>query len=888
MMSQSATLLPPTSGRSVRSDRALRIFLGGFVALSLPFLSPDQALSRYANAFFGPLTLGVALALVAWTGRALESAKERRFWFLVSGALAGLWLGGGAVALASETASLPWLVMTDVFYLGFYMLMAVAALSAPHRPEAEPRRLAVVEILGLGILLIGLLAYFVLLPSNLDAAKYRTWVPSMLLFEVLDVLLIFLFGRLLLDAACRRWRRLYVGILAAVAIWTALDMIESAGYSGWLALPKRPAFDLLWSLPILIVVIASRASLLSAGPSERRRERTRPQNARVANVALAATIAFPVVHLLLSAFGRVDPALQQARDLVVLASVLVLGLMALVERAQVQKARELELVERETAERALRESEARYRALVEHAPEAIVIFDPEPGVFVGGNDRALDLFKVSHDQLLRSRLADFSPSVQPNGRPSAEVAAVAISRALEGENPSFEWVHRNALGEYHHCEVFLTAYPWSGRQVVRGSMIDITDQLELREQLRQSQRMESIGQLAGGVAHDFNNLLTVISGYCDLALTRPELGPGLRKELEEIRRAGGSAAALTSQLLAFSRRQVLELAPMDLNRVVEGMQEMLARLIGEDLEFEFELGPDVPLILADAGQVVQIIMNLATNARDAMPAGGVLSLQTSMVEVRAGDATSLEGEAERFGQLVVSDTGQGMDDATRERVFEPFFTTKNLGQGTGLGLATVYGIVTQSGGSIAVESVVGEGTRFTVRFPVAEEVGTAASASPEPRVTAPHGDETVLLLEDERGVRELLRTGLAALGYRVLTAADADEALAVVAEQGSGTIDVLVSDVVLPGRSGPEVADEVRALRPEIRVIFISGYTDDLLARKGGLRPDEPLVQKPFTAVALARTVRSVLDRSASGDLHRGPLPTRQADRVPADLQLRG
>jgi CheY-like chemotaxis protein len=334
----------------------------------------------------------------------------------------------------------------------------------------------------------------------------------------------------------------------------------------------------------------------------------------------------------------------------------------------------------------------------------------------------------------------------------------------------------------------------------------------------------------------------------------------LRRELEEIRSAGASAAALTSQLLAFSRRQVLKLAPMDLNRVVEGMREMLARLIGEDLEIRFDLAAGLPPIFADSGQVVQTIMNLATNARDAMPAGGVLTLSTSLVDGREGDGTPPDGVATRFGQLTVSDTGQGMDEATRERVFEPFFTTKNLGQGTGLGLATVYGIVTQSGGSISVESVVGEGTRFAVRFPLATEAAAPAHPRGTPRGDASEGRETVLLVEDERGVRELLRAGLAALGYRILAAANGDEALDLLAKNPSAAVDVLVSDVVLPGRSGPEVAAEVKALLPGIQVIFISGYTDDLLARKGGLSPDEPLVQKPFTAETLARTIRQVLD----------------------------
>jgi nitrogen-specific signal transduction histidine kinase/CheY-like chemotaxis protein len=403
----------------------------------------------------------------------------------------------------------------------------------------------------------------------------------------------------------------------------------------------------------------------------------------------------------------------------------------------------------------------------------------------------------------------------------------------------------------------MATQPAAGRKLVRGSIVDVSEQAALRERLRESQRMESIGRLAGGVAHDFNNLLTVITGYSDLVLGSRQLPASLRDDLEQVRTAGERAAALTGQLLAFSRRQVMQLQPVDLNEVVRGMQGMLRRLIGEDLQLVVSLDSDLDSIVADPGQVEQVILNLAANARDAMPSGGVLTLETSKVDaVEDGPAGAGSGA---YGRLSMTDTGSGMDAETRSRIFEPFFTTKNLGRGTGLGLATVYGIVMQSGGFLTVDSAPGSGSRFEVHFPVAACDPEGESAGSTPAVSI-RGDETVLLVEDETAVREMARSGLEALGYRVLPAADGDEALEIARRQGAA-LDIVVSDVVLPGASGPEVVDRLRRLHPRIRVLLMSGYTDDLIARKGRLDDEVPFLQKPFTAGRLAGRIREVIDR---------------------------
>jgi len=868
-MSQPDTAKTPDSSRAVRADWVLQVFLGLVMLSSLPLLTGGgewiEDPARYTRWVLGPVLLAVATIVVASTARRLRTYRERKFWYLICGALLALLLAGEAVARASTGAGLSWLVMTDLLYLVFYSLMAIAALSPPDRRSAGPRGLASVETPGLALSLLGLLAYFVLVPSNFASETYRSWLPSMYLFEVLDILLLFLFGRLIRSAECPRWRALYWLIFGAVTTWATLDAVEALDHGGWISLPEAGAVDLLWTLPVAVLVVASRVHAVSPGATVEEMAGSQAVVPKLANLALASAIAFPLVHLLLSSFGIVDPALQGPREVVVLASVVGLGVVAFLERAQVQRVRWREQRTREAVEAALRESEARYRLLVENAPEAIVIFDPESEVFVDANPRALDLFKLSLEELMTCGPGDLSPAVQPDGRPSAELESAQLELCLAGENLSFEWLSRNALGEDVFCEVFLTSYDLQERRLVRGCLIDITSEVAMREQLRQSQRMESIGQLAGGVAHDFNNLLTVITGYCDLALGRPGLDSGLRRDIGEVRSAGDSATALTSQLLAFSRRQVLRLEPIDLNQVVEDMREMLARLVGEDLKIVVELDPSMREVLADQGQVEQTLMNLAANARDAMPVGGLLALETSIVEVLEGAEPTPDAVPGLYGQLTVSDTGLGMDPATRERVFEPFFTTKGLGHGTGLGLATVYGIVAQTGGFIEVDSGLGEGSRFAVHFPLASD-GGGVNAGLRAEPMAPKGRETVLLVEDERAVRDLLCLGLESFGYRVLAAADGEAALEICSRLGDRGADILVTDVVLPGKNGPEVAGEILALQPRIRVIYISGYTDDLLARKGETAEGDSFLQKPFTALKLANEIRSVLDGAMGPD----------------------
>ncbi len=378
------------------------------------------------------------------------------------------------------------------------------------------------------------------------------------------------------------------------------------------------------------------------------------------------------------------------------------------------------------------------------------------------------------------------------------------------------------------------------------------------DQLRQSQKLEAVGRLAGGVAHDFHNLLTVILGYSEALLAKLGPGPAMRTELLEIQRAGERAAGLTRQLLAFSRQQVLEPVVLDLNEVLKEVHSLLARTLGEDVEIRMKLDPGLGRVRADRGQIGQVVMNLAVNSRDAMPAGGRVTIETENVEIGpefGGGHLALKPGP--YAMMAVSDTGIGMAPEVQSRVFEPFFTTKEQGKGTGLGLATVFGIVKQSGGSIWLYSEVGKGTTIKIYLPLVEDALEARSTPSEPRIH--RGAETILLAEDEDQVRQIAGLILREAGYRVLEARTPGEALEIVGSH-SGSIDLLLTDVVMPKLNGRQLAERIQPLRPRMKVLFMSGYTDDVVLQHGILDSAMAFIQKPFTPDSLTRRVRQVLD----------------------------
>ncbi len=448
----------------------------------------------------------------------------------------------------------------------------------------------------------------------------------------------------------------------------------------------------------------------------------------------------------------------------------------------------------------------------------------------------------------------------------------SLERISAGERvPTFDTVHRCKDGALIDVAVTLSPIHDRNDRIIGAAAIahGISSRKRLEEELLQSQKMEAVGRLAGGVAHDFNNLLTVINGYSDLLLHDPGLDELTRSLIEEIHKAGTRSAALNAQLLAFSRRQVLAPKLLNLNERVRSVEQLLSRLIGEDVVLTTRLDAELGHVRVDPGQMDQVLINLAVNARDAMPQGGKLTIATSTVAVDERDTT---GQARvgpgRYVLLAVSDTGIGMDENTKARIFEPFFTTNRPRKGTGQGLAVVHGITSQSGGHIEVTSAPGRGATFTIYLPYVEEAMKTGKSRSGIR-PSPRGTETILLVEDEEGVRKLARHALELAGYRVLEAADGVEGMSV-AENHPGPIDLLVTDVVMPEMGGRQLADHLTVVRSGIKVLFLSGYTDDMVVRHGVLGSEIDFLQKPFTASVLTARVREVLDQPADVELTLG------------------
>ncbi len=522
-----------------------------------------------------------------------------------------------------------------------------------------------------------------------------------------------------------------------------------------------------------------------------------------------------------------------------------------------------EHAERDRAEQALRESEARYRTLVENAPEAISVIDVQANRFVSANANALKLFGLSLDALLRTNPIELSPAKQPDGRSSEEAAKVYIQMALDGKTPWFEWAHRDSRGREIPCEIQLALMPSTGGPpLVQGCSVDVSERKRLEAHLLQAQKMESVGHLAGGLAHDFNNLLAVILSSADLVEMKIGAHPAAA-HITDLRRASLRASQLTRQLLAFSRKQVLQPTVLNLNAVISETERMLRRLIGEHIEMRLDLQHDTANVKVDRTQVEQVIVNLAVNARDAMAKGGVLTIRTRNLVVTAdAPESALPAGASlppgNYVMLEVSDTGSGIDPAAKAHLFEPFFTTKEVGQGTGLGLSTVHGIVKQSGGQIVVVSEPGDGASFQIYLPAASAALTPHPTPPSQTSTG-KGDETVLIAEDNPMTLNVAVSSLQAFGYKVLRAENPLMALQL-AKSYAGKIHILLTDVIMPKMNGRQLAQEVRDLRPEIKVLYTSGYPRDVIVNQGVLEEGIELIEKPFTPDTLARRIRGVLD----------------------------
>ncbi|NUO64242.1 MAG: response regulator [Gemmatimonadaceae bacterium] len=523
------------------------------------------------------------------------------------------------------------------------------------------------------------------------------------------------------------------------------------------------------------------------------------------------------------------------------------------------------------ANRALRESEARYRHIATNVPGAVYQFIYRPDGskgFTVVSEGVRELFGVEPADVLRDFMTDYS-LVHPDDRESfdtsgADAVATLAPWHWEGRailpSGKVKWIQAGARQERQP----------DGSILCDGLLMDLTERRALEDQLRQAQKMEAVGQLAGGIAHDFNNILTAITGFSELLLADTPPGDDRREAIGEIRTGADRAAALTRQLLAFSRRQMLQPRLLDLNRTVRDVEAMLRRLIVEDITLVVALDPRIGMVRADPGQIEQVLVNLVVNARDAMPRGGSLTIETSNV-----DLTVAERDAEHrvmippgsYVRIAVTDTGCGIDDRIRARIFEPFFTTKELGKGTGLGLSTAYGIVKQSGGYIWCRSEPDAGATFNVYLPrVAADARESAAtpiAAPRSAPSLAPARETILLVEDDVSVRTVGRRILVQQGYTVLEAENGAEALRI-CEERTSPIDLIVSDMVMPEMNGPELGRQIRERHPGTLLLFMSGYTRDAALRQSFLEPGTAFIEKPFSPVALARRVREVLDSRPS------------------------
>ena len=511
--------------------------------------------------------------------------------------------------------------------------------------------------------------------------------------------------------------------------------------------------------------------------------------------------------------------------------------------------------ERRDAQHELKVQRDFLRLVIDSNPAVIFTKDWE-GTYTLANSATAAVFGLPTEEVVGRTDAELHPSAEQAERLLDADRAVMLSGqpAIYKRESITDHSGRTRWFETRKVPLFIA----DAAPQVLGIGIDITDRVSAEEQFRQAQKMEAVGQLAGGIAHDFNNLLTAILGYSELLLDRVREHEDLAADVEEIRRAGQRASGLTRQLLAFSRKQVLEPQILDLRQVVGEVEKILRRVIGEDVRLETRSEPDLLRVRADPGQIEQVLMNLAINARDAMPTGGTLAIELANAATPRDLLHANPSVGRTCVALTVRDTGDGMSAEIKQRIFEPFFSTKSPGKGTGLGLSMVQGVVSQTGGSISVESEPSRGTAFTIYLPATPDAVTATPGTDAPIDL--RGTETILLVEDETAIRELVRKVLNGYGYRVLEAADTSHAVAL-ARNHAGAIHLLLSDIVMPGIGGPELAQQLVPLRPEIRVLYMSGFGNRLSTGFGALSPAVALLHKPFTPSGLARKVRESLNR---------------------------
>jgi PAS domain S-box-containing protein len=631
-----------------------------------------------------------------------------------------------------------------------------------------------------------------------------------------------------------RLERLAKLLVPALASWCAIDLIDEGGTLGRrVAEPADFPFAPEAPHASAIVVRTGEPELLRKVTDDvlfaaARGDAERLTELKALGITSMLTVPLPAPEGILGAITLLSTIRTYGREELELASELARRAAAAIETER-------------TAER--------YRMLFEASPLPMWVYEAETLRFLAVNDAAVRKYGWTRDEFLAMTIKDI--------RPPEEIPALILNTTGGdgfGSPRPDTWRHLTKDGQLLDVEITAGRIEFDGRRAALVLAHDVSEKMQLQRRLNEAEKMEAVGRLAGGVAHDFNNLLTVIGGYAEILLQQDE-----REELQEIARAAQQASALTRQLLAFSRRQVLHPRVLDLNQIVSSMEGMLQRIIGDDVSVGVKLADGLAHVEADQAQIERVILNLAANARDAMPDGGALTIETGNVELDAAQvAKHGDGTPGSHVLLAVSDTGTGMDEEVRRHLFEPFYTTKPAGQGTGLGLATVFGVVKQSGGGIYVYSEPGRGSTFKIYLPACAAEG-AEVESDGADAQARRGSETIMVVEDDAGVRELVRLMLEANGYDVLAVEDAAEAMSVCTENPE-RVDLLLTDVVMPGMNGRMLAERLGEVSPRMRVLFMSGYSDEAVHRHGQITDNAAFLEKPFTERALAHKVREVLD----------------------------
>jgi PAS domain S-box-containing protein len=824
-----------------------------------------------SQALFLPVgAAAVALSIqAAWSHRSQK--RNRAAWALVAASLAAFWLGEVLWVIAetsAEGASSPsW---ADLFYLIYYplLLAALMLLSARSGSRAERFRTA----LDAATIFLGgavLVWYFVLRPSLEGLGSTLEGVVTVA-YPTGDLLLILGIASLAVGRHRFRSKPALIALLCAVVFGFAADL--GYGYTSLLdAYNGTGVFEIVYLVSWFLFALAAafeyqaeqRISEPVAAESPTETSASGPHVLPFLAIGVALAV---LLWALRHTFSTAEAGAAVAAVLVTVLA-MVRQMVAMSHTSRLREQRSL-LASEERFQHLLR----RTQFSVDHVAEAMMWTDSE-GQIVDVNTAASEMLDYSNDELLRMTIFQIVPEFEEDPvrwRQHWDTTKKQGSRIIETD-------HRTKSGRMLPVEVSINYLEYSGEEFTVAFAHDISERRRAEEtlretaaQLRQAQKMDAIGQLAGGIAHDFNNLLTTIVGYCELILGSGEgVSEPVRADVEEIKAAAERATALTRRILLFSRQQPLQSKVVELNEVVADVERLLSRTLGEHVELVTILDPDAGRVEVDVSQFEQAITNLAVNARDAMPQGGRLTIETGHIDLDDEFCALRPGMRPGIhAVLVVSDTGEGMDEDTKVRAFEPFFTTKEAGKGTGLGLTTVYGTAKQSGGGVFIYSEKGYGSAVKIYLPRVAEARGALGAGPDPlpaaatrAAEAPQHSETVLVVEDEDGIRHLVKRVLATRGYQVLQAATADEAVPIL-EDRAQEIDMLLTDVILPGSmQGGELAKRAVALRPNLPILYMSGYTHDTVLQAGRLQDGMHYLEKPFTPQALSRRVREVLDQ---------------------------